>query len=51
MNKHFAVDWSAVPVQRPALIRKDGVIEHMFHPVFPPKKNAAQVLAWLGQRR
>jgi peroxiredoxin len=26
-----------------------GRIEHVFYPVFPPDKHAAEVLAWLQQ--
>ncbi|MFD9484361.1 hypothetical protein ACFWBX_10210 [Streptomyces sp. NPDC059991] len=29
------------------LIIRDGVIEHVFYPVFPPNEHAGQVLAWL----
>jgi len=32
---------------RLTLIVKDGVIEHVFYPVFPPDSHAADVLAWL----
>ncbi len=28
-------------------VQRDGVIEHVFSPVFPPERNAADVLAWL----
>ena len=30
-----------------ALIIDDGVITHVFYPVFPPDRNAGDVLAWL----
>ena len=33
--------------KRMALIIDDGVIAHCFYPVFPPDRNAADVLAWL----
>ncbi|MEV4436554.1 MerR family transcriptional regulator [Streptomyces sp. NPDC049585] len=33
--------------KRLTLIVRDGVIEHVFHPVFPPGEHAEQVLAWL----
>ncbi|UNO41763.1 MerR family transcriptional regulator [Streptomyces sp. MST-110588] len=33
--------------KRLTLIVRDGVIEHVFYPVFPPNEHAAQVLTWL----
>jgi peroxiredoxin len=33
--------------KRLTLIIRDGAIEHVFYPVFPPNAHAAQVLAWL----
>ncbi|WP_431042845.1 peroxiredoxin [Streptomyces sp. P1-3] len=33
--------------KRLTLIVRDGVIEHVFYPVFPPDEHAGQVLAWL----
>jgi peroxiredoxin len=36
-------------LKRMALIIDDGVIAHVFYPVFPPDRNAADVLAWLGK--
>jgi peroxiredoxin len=33
--------------RRVTLIVRDGVIEHVFYPVFPPDRNAEDVLAWL----
>jgi len=35
-------------LKRLTLIVSDGVIEHVFYPVFPPDAHAAEVLAWLG---
>lgn len=32
---------------RLTLIVREGVIEHVFHPVFPPDRHAEQVLEWL----
>jgi len=29
---------------------KDGTIEHVFYPVFPPDQNASDVIAWLAAR-
>ncbi|WP_371783059.1 peroxiredoxin [Streptosporangium subroseum] len=35
--------------KRLTLIIRDGVIEHVFYPVFPPNEHARQVLAWLRE--
>ncbi|MEO7421899.1 MAG: peroxiredoxin [Ornithinibacter sp.] len=32
---------------RMTLVISDGIVEHVFYPVFPPDQHAAQVLAWL----
>jgi peroxiredoxin len=34
-------------LKRLALVVDDGVITHVFYPVFPPDRNAGDVLAWL----
>jgi peroxiredoxin (alkyl hydroperoxide reductase subunit C) len=34
-------------IKRLALIVDDGRVTHVFYPVFPPDRNAADVLAWL----
>jgi len=34
-------------LKRLTMVINDGVIEHVFYPVFPPDQNAAEVLAWL----
>jgi peroxiredoxin len=34
-------------VKRLTLIVRQGRIEHVFYPVFPPNENATQVLQWL----
>ncbi len=34
-------------IKRLALIVDDGTITHVFYPVFPPDRNAGDVLAWL----
>ncbi len=34
-------------LKRLTLIVRDGRIEHVFYPVFPPDQNAAAVIAWL----
>ena len=36
-------------IKRLALIVDDGRIAHVFYPVFPPDRNAGDVLAWLRQ--
>ena len=38
-------------LKRLTLILRDGVIEHVFYPVFPPDQNAAEVVAWLQARK
>ncbi len=37
--------------RRVTLITRDGVIEKVFYPVFPPDANAAEVVAWLDANR
>jgi peroxiredoxin len=34
-------------LKRMALVIDDGAITHVFYPVFPPDKSAAEVVAWL----
>ena len=34
-------------LKRFTLVLRDGVIEHVFYPVFPPDAHAEEVLAWL----
>jgi peroxiredoxin len=34
-------------IRRLTLVLRDGRIEHVFYPVFPPDQSAAQTLAWL----
>jgi peroxiredoxin len=34
-------------LQRMALVVDDGTIVQVFYPVFPPDRNAGDVLAWL----
>ena len=34
-------------LKRMALVIDDGVITHVFYPVFPPDQNAEEVIAWL----
>jgi len=36
-------------IKRLTLIARDGAIEHVFYPVFPPDESAAQVMTWLAE--
>lgn len=45
----FEVDGMKL-IKRLALIARDGVIEKVFYPVFPPDRNASDVIAWLTSR-
>jgi peroxiredoxin len=36
-------------LKRLTLVIRDGVIEHVFYPVFPPDTHAGEVLDWLGR--
>jgi peroxiredoxin len=38
-------------LKRMALVIDDGVITKLFYPVFPPDKNAEEVIAWLRKGR
>ena len=38
-------------LKRMALVSDDGRITKVFYPVFPPDKNAAEVVAWLQESR
>ncbi|MEA2512692.1 MAG: hypothetical protein QOJ59_2179 [Thermomicrobiales bacterium] len=42
----FEVDGMTL-TKRATLIVADGVIEHVFYPVFPPDQNAPEVMEWL----
>ena len=37
--------------KRMALVIEDGVVVQVFYPVFPPDKNAEEVIAWLSTSR
>jgi peroxiredoxin (alkyl hydroperoxide reductase subunit C) len=37
-------------LKRLTLVIADGVIEHVFYPVFPPDRNAGDVATWLSSR-
>ena len=34
-------------IRRLTLILRDGAVEAVFYPVFPPQRNAGDVIAWL----
>jgi peroxiredoxin len=38
-------------IRRLAMVVDDGRIGKVFYPVFPPDRNAGEVLAWLEQNR
>jgi peroxiredoxin len=35
-------------LKRLTLVISDHVIEHVFYPVFPPDRNAGDMIAWLN---
>jgi peroxiredoxin len=43
----FEVDGMQL-IKRLTLVLRDGAIEHVFYPVFPPDQSARQVVQWLG---
>ncbi|CAG7608172.1 redoxin family protein [Leucobacter soli] len=45
----FAAPGHARLYARLTLVIRDGVIEHVFYPIFPPDTHAQQVLAWLAE--
>jgi peroxiredoxin len=46
----FTVDGMTL-IKRMVWIIEDGVIAHVFYPVFPPDRSAAQVIAYLQGSR
>ena len=46
----FEVDGMTL-IKRMAWVIDDGTISHVFYPVFPPDKSAAQVIAWIQASR
>jgi len=46
----FEVDGMTL-IKRVTLILRGGVIAKVFYPVFPPDRNASEVIAWLGINR
>ena len=37
-------------LKRLTMVVRDGAVEHVFYPVFPPDSHAEQVVAWLSER-
>jgi len=46
----FAVDGMTL-IRRMAWVIDDGVIRHVFYPVFPPDRNAEEVVSWIQSSR
>ncbi len=46
----FAVDGMTL-IRRMAWVIDDGVITHVFYPVFPPDRSAAEVVSWIQASR
>jgi peroxiredoxin len=46
----FAVEGMTL-LKRLTLVARNGRIEHVFYPVFPPDKHAEEVIAWLKAHR
>lgn len=46
----FTVD-GLTQYRRLTMVVQDGVIEHVFYPVFPPDRHVDQVTRWLSSRR
>jgi peroxiredoxin (alkyl hydroperoxide reductase subunit C) len=40
---------SSVHLKRMAMVIRDGVVEKVFYPIFPPDRNAEQVVTWLRE--
>jgi peroxiredoxin len=38
-------------LKRFTLVIDDGIVRHVFYPVFPPDRGASDVIAWLSQNR
>jgi peroxiredoxin len=45
----FEIDGMTL-LKRLTLVIRDGTIEYVFYPVFPPDRNASEVLTWLAGR-
>jgi len=37
-------------LKRFTLVIDDGIVKHVFYPVFPPDRSASDVIAWLSQK-
>ena len=48
MNLPVFVTGGMTLLKRFTLVIDDGVVTHVFYPVFPPDRSAAEVMAWLG---
>jgi peroxiredoxin len=46
----FTVDGMRL-IKRMAWVIDDGVVAHVFYPVFPPDRSADEVIGWLKQKR
>lgn len=46
---HFDVAGQTL-LRRLTMVLRDGVVEHLWYPVFPPDRHADEVLAWLRAR-
>ena len=46
----FTVDGMTL-IKRMAWVIDDGVVTHVFYPVFPPDRSADEVIGWLKQKR
>jgi peroxiredoxin len=46
----FEVDGMTL-LRRMAWVIDDGVVSHVFYPVFPPDRSASDVVGWLNQQR
>jgi len=45
-------EWEGEPlIKRCTLALRDGKIEHIWYPVFPPDENANEVVAWLESKK
>jgi peroxiredoxin len=37
-------------LKRFTLVIREGTVEHVLYPVFPPDRSAAEVMEWLSQK-
>jgi peroxiredoxin len=38
-------------LKRFTLVIDDGIVKHVFYPVFPPDRSASDVIEWLSRAR